>query len=144
MALNTLWMCSTRDQIPQQSWKQFIVSLYPLTRILCHYGLLHKARTSALPYCSSQCCSLGQKSFFVCTTCLELTLLTSISSQWEREKWVWYISTANLFQKWQMLSCKKVGREWEKQFQEGFELSKRTLPPWINFISGNTKVEILP
>lgn len=48
----------------EHSWKQFIVSLYTLTRALCHYGCSHKAETgSVLPYHLSQCSFMDKKHY---------------------------------------------------------------------------------
>jgi hypothetical protein len=48
----------------EHSWKQFIVSLYTVTRALCHYGRSHKAgRESALSEHWSQCSFMDKKHY---------------------------------------------------------------------------------
>lgn len=70
LALFTYVKCGTKYLLnfphkrpnSEHSWKQFIVSLYTLTRALCHCGRSHKAEQEpALPYHLSQC-SLRTKS----------------------------------------------------------------------------------
>lgn len=48
----------------EHSWKQFIVSLYTVTQVLCHYGRSHKADgESALPFHLSQWAFMDKKHY---------------------------------------------------------------------------------